>query len=182
MLTNEQKELCRRLREDIDVHDADAIAAADLIEALAAHTAGAQDPVAIPDGWMLVKRERIEEIREYARTEFVNSYLGRNLYDERSLMRNERIGEEALSNIRDELQCIEEDEKERIAAHPQSMPQTDAAREVIDYETALRGCRILSNIVSAYEEGNHGGRVIHLIGVAKSWFAEIGRIDRAKGE
>lgn len=43
-LTEEQKELCRRLREDIDVHDADAIAAADLIEALAAHTAGAQEP------------------------------------------------------------------------------------------------------------------------------------------
>lgn len=94
-------------------------------------SAGAQEPVAIHDGWMLVKRERIEEIRQYARTEFVNSYLGRNLYDEHSLMKNERIGEEALSNIRDVLSWIEEDEKDRIAAHPQPMPQTDAARDVL---------------------------------------------------
>lgn len=67
-------------------------------------------------------------------------------------------------------------------AHPQPTPQTDAAREVLDHETALRGCRILSNIVSAYEEGNHSGIVIHLIGVATSWFAEIERLERAKGE
>ena len=89
--------------------------------------AGAQEPMAIPDGWVLVKRERIEEIRQHARTEFVNSYLGRNLYDERSLMQNERIGEEALDNIRGVLSWIEEDEKDRIAAQPR--PQTDATRD-----------------------------------------------------
>jgi hypothetical protein len=66
--------------------------------------------------WVLVKRERLDEIKRQARTEFVNSYMGRNLYDERSLMQNERIGEEALSNIRDELQMIEEDEKDRRRA------------------------------------------------------------------
>lgn len=65
-------------------------------------------------------------------------------------------------------------------SYPQ--PITDAARDVMDHETALLGCRILSNIVSAYEDGNHGGRVIHLIGVAKSWIAELERLDRAKGE
>lgn len=35
---------------------------------LATHNAAAQEPVAIHDDWMLVKRERIEEIRQYART------------------------------------------------------------------------------------------------------------------
>ena len=54
-LTADQKELCRRLREELDVTDAETIAAADLIEILAAHSAGAQEPVAwrylTPTGW-----------------------------------------------------------------------------------------------------------------------------------
>ena len=64
-LTEEQKALCRRLREDLEVTDVDTIAAADLIETLAAHNAGAQVNSIKGDGDTAESRAAFRNYDEY---------------------------------------------------------------------------------------------------------------------
>lgn len=92
----------------------------------------AASPAAEDADWMLVKRERIAEIQRYANAEFVDSYRGCNLYDEGSLMQNESIGQEALENIRGELQLIEEDTRDRAAAPQLAQAASPGAEEMRD--------------------------------------------------
>lgn len=70
------------------------------------------EPAKNNDEWVLVKRERLEEIKNHARVDTLASYRGNGLYDESALVYNEQVSRVALDRILEELQMIEEDEKE----------------------------------------------------------------------
>ena len=76
--------------------------------------------------WMLVKRERIDEIKRYAYSKFEESYQGRGLYDEDAVRRNANLGEEMLTNIQSELEWIDEDTKDFEAERAASANETGA--------------------------------------------------------
>ena len=77
--------------------------------------------------WMLVKRERIDEIKRYAYSKFEESYQGRGLYDEDAVRRNANLGEEMLTNIQSELEWIDEDTKDFEAERAASANETAEA-------------------------------------------------------
>ena len=178
MLTDEQKELCRRLREDLEVTDGDAIAAADLIELLAAHSVGAQEPV--------------------AEGEFSKDYdLGYQM--------GFRIGWKtgfAFGAGKVTLEEAPDEPTNYVSAQPQPMPQTDAARDALAKAVArydeltgsIQGCTDGGCLIRK-PEGMHtnGGcrctrdhvkmqRAMYAAGKLRKALAEIERIERAKGE
>lgn len=64
-----------------------------------------------PEEWMMVRKERVEELKRLANVKFENSYIGRGLYDEQTSRQNERLGESTLEEVRDVLSWFDEDLK-----------------------------------------------------------------------
>ncbi|WP_155705991.1 hypothetical protein [Burkholderia cepacia] len=87
-----------------------------------AAAAPADERAAFGPEWMPVKRERIEELKRLANTQFEESYQGRGLYDDDALLRNEQLCTSTLADIDSTLGWIDEDLKDlelaRAAASP----------------------------------------------------------------
>ncbi|MCA8050749.1 hypothetical protein [Burkholderia arboris] len=103
-------------------------------------TKPADERAAFGAEWMLVKRERIDEIKRYAYSKFEESYQGRGLYDEDAVRRNANLGEEMLTNIQSELEWIDEDTKDFEAERAASANETRAEEEKpIGFRTRVPG-------------------------------------------
>ncbi|KVW15435.1 hypothetical protein WK91_18545 [Burkholderia cepacia] len=105
---------------------AEAIVRAVLDARASSATKPADERAAFGAEWMLVKRERIDEIKRYAYPKFEESYQGRGLYDEDAVRRNANLGEEMLTNIQSELEWIDEDTKDFEAERAASANETGA--------------------------------------------------------
>jgi len=66
----------------------------------------------IPEGWVLVKVERLDAIKKHLDLDLDEAYRGRGLYEERILIRNMHRLEESLDWISDEITGIEWDKEE----------------------------------------------------------------------
>jgi len=86
-------------------------------------------PITMPEGWVAVKKERLDRMRAASANPSVPCYQGRNLYDEQKVHANWDACRGALATIEEELQSIlewkldEEDWDEARAALAQQGAQ-----------------------------------------------------------
>ena len=88
---------------------------AELKTALEAYNAPTSQPaqpaeaVSIPEGWRLVKQERIAAIMKLIAYDKESAYEGRGLYNEQAVHRNWNKADSALTSIRDEIDGMDAD-------------------------------------------------------------------------
>ena len=77
--------------------------------------------VQAPEGWALVKQERLDNIRKLLDYELRPSYRGRNLHDEGALIYNESLLDGRMDEIKTEFDYMKYDEEELRPA-PEASP------------------------------------------------------------